>query len=124
MSDMERLRTEPGCHKKGLRSRQGGWVVRHSFCNERGEAHFLEHIQVIVRCRPICADANVESSFEHLHHGCKTRGQFKIGGWIMCYARARVHQRAYLASIHMDTMRRDNFRLQESLLLHVGDNRD
>jgi len=51
---------------------QGGWVSTGSLGQEGSQADLLEHIQVIVRGWAIRANADIQASFEHLMHGCKS----------------------------------------------------
>ncbi len=68
MSDVKRLRSHAGSHHEGGCSGEDGRVVGGSLGDERGEADFFEHIEVIVRGGSIRADADVQSVFEHLCH--------------------------------------------------------
>ena len=78
MTEMQRLCAEAGCHRQRGGGGENGWVVRGSFGDERGETHFLEHIEVIVRGRSIGADAHIESIRQHLLDRRKTRSQFEV----------------------------------------------
>ena len=56
---------------------------RGRFGDEGRQAYFLEHIQVVVRCGSICADAHIKSRFQHLYHGGKPGSELEIRGRIM-----------------------------------------
>ena len=86
--------------------------LRHSFGDEGRQAHFLEHIQVVVGGGAVGADAHVQSRFEHFRHRRKTGGEFQVRRRIMGDACAGMLQRADLANIHMDAVRGDQLWLR------------
>ncbi len=92
VADVERLRAHAGRHQQGGCGRDNGRVIAGGFRHKGGEAHFLEHIEVVVRGGTIRADAHVESVFEHLLHGGKSRSQFEVRRWVVRHACIHVLQ--------------------------------
>ncbi|MNW03883.1 hypothetical protein D3C71_1998830 [compost metagenome] len=44
-----------GRHQQRFRRRYGGRIPADSFMDQRSQTHFLEHIEVVVACRPVSA---------------------------------------------------------------------
>ena len=97
-------RAQAGGHRQGLRRGQDGGVVAGALGQERGQAHLLEHIQVVVGGRAVGADAHGQPGLQHLLHRREAGGQLEVRGGVVGHAGTDVPQRLDLAVVDVDAV--------------------
>ena len=116
MSPMCSARAHNRSHGKGLACGQHCRIVVGGLCEQRGEACFLEHVQVVVGGGSVRANAHIEAGLQHFCHWRDAGCQLQIAGGVVRDANAMIVQRADLSRIYVHAMRRENFCFEHVLL--------
>ncbi|MNI04373.1 hypothetical protein D3C73_572950 [compost metagenome] len=112
------LSSADGCHPEDTsRIHRGRSMQR--LLNHGGQPHFIEHIQVVVARRPVCAQAEMNVVMQHA--GCirDAGSQLQIGARAMADMNPAVTQNAPFLIIQPDTMRQNQTFVRQPQMIQV-----
>ena len=114
---------EPGGHGQRLARGNGGGIAVGALGEQRRQPRLLEHVEVVVRRRPVGADADVDAELQHPRDRCDAGRQLQVAGGIVGDAGIEVLERANLAVVHVNAVRGQDLRTEQAVLANVGDAR-
>ena len=89
--------------------------------DEGGEAHFCEHVELIIGGRAIGTKADGDAGFSHLDDGCDAGGELQVAARIMCDADVLFLHDGDVFIGHMDAVGCECRQLEETEVIHEGD---
>ncbi len=79
----ERACALDGCHIEDVPSGECGWVARDAFMDERGEVHFFEHVEIIIRGAAVRTKCDIDAERVCLWDACEAAAEFHIAGGVV-----------------------------------------
>ena len=123
VSEVQRLCAQSRSHGKHHASGNRGRIASRSFGQEGRQAHFFEHIQIVVRGRSVGSQADVHAGFQHIPDGGKSGGQLHVAGRVVRYPCAGVLQCVDFSIVDVNAMRGKQLGFKKAKLLNPWDDR-
>ena len=120
---VHRAGADPRGHRQRLPRRDRRGIAARALRQERGQARFLEHVEVVVGRRTVRADADVQPELQHARHRRDAGGELQVARRVVRDPGVGVLHLPHLAFVHVHAVRGQHLRVEEPLLLHPGHHR-
>ena len=111
---------DPRGHRERLPRGDRRGIAARAFRQERGQACFLEHVEVVVGCRTVRADPDIQAELHHARHRRDSGGELQVARRVVRDTGAGVLDLPHLAFVHMHAVSGQHLRAEKPLLFHPG----